>query len=187
MHFRNAWQTLEKQFTPSISSNIVHVGGRYRVGKLLGTGGSGKLDSELWIWDAFLNLLGSVYLGKDIMMGSDIALKIGHQCSLPSKLSHKYNVYTTTASSRGISQVLWYGKEGVYKVIVLDYLRTSLGNLIDQLKFDHRKIFSYATQMVHLLYKTDDHTKYTVVCSSWQLSHFIVDIMSIMISNPRIS
>ena len=121
------------------------------------------------------------------MMGSDVALKIGHGCDLPSRLSHKYNVYATIAGSRGISQVLWYGKEGGYKVIILDYLRTSLGNLIDQLKFDHRKTFSYATQMVCLLYKTDDHTKYTLMCSSWQSNHFIVNTMSIMTSNPGIS
>ena len=76
-------------------------------------------------------------------MGGDVALKIGHQCSLPSRLTHKYNVYTTVTGSKGISQVLWYGKEGVYEVIVLDHLRTSLGNLINQLKFDHGKSFSY--------------------------------------------
>ena len=130
-------------------SNIVHVGGQYRVGKLISTGGSGELKSDLNVRH-FLSFLGSVYLGKDIMMGSDVALKIGHQCNLPSKLSHKYNVYITIAGSWGISQVLWYSKEGVYEVIVLDHLRTSLGNLIDQLQFDHRKMFSYATQMVHL-------------------------------------
>jgi casein kinase 1 len=84
------------------------------------------------------------------MTGSDVALKIGHRCSLPSRLSHEYNVYTTIAGSRGISQVLWYGKEGVYEVIVLDHLGTSLGDLIDQPKFDHGKTFSYATEMVRL-------------------------------------
>jgi casein kinase 1 len=89
------------------------------------------------------------------MTGSDVALKMGHRCSLPSRLSHEYDVYTTIAGSTGISQVLWYGKEGVYEVIVLEYLGTSLGDLIDQLKFDHGKTFSYATQMVRLLYKTD--------------------------------
>ncbi len=121
------------------------------------------------------------------MIESDVALKIGHRCNLPSRLSHEYNVYAIIASSRGISQVLWYGKEGRYEVIVLDYLGTSLGDLIDQLKFDHGKTFLYTTQMVHSLYKTDDHTKYTLMCSSWQSNHFIVNTMSIMTSNPGIS
>jgi hypothetical protein len=87
------------------------------------------------------------------MTGADIALKIGHPCSLPSRLSHEHNVYTAIAGRRGIPQVLWYGKEDVYEVIVLDHLRTSLRDLIGQLKFDHRETFSYASQMVHLLYK----------------------------------
>jgi hypothetical protein len=87
------------------------------------------------------------------MTGADVALKIGHPCSLPSRLSHEHNVYTAIAGRRGIPQVLWYGKEDVYEVIVLDHLGTSLRDLIGQLKFDHRETFSYASQMVRLLYK----------------------------------
>ena len=91
-------------------------------------------------------MLGSVYLGKDIFTEADVALKIG----LPSRLSHEHNVYTTIARRRGIPRVLWYGREKGYEVIVLDYLGTSLDDLIDQLKFDHRETFSYASQMVIL-------------------------------------
>jgi predicted Ser/Thr protein kinase len=88
--------------------------------------------------------------------GGDVALKIGHPCSLPSRLSHEHDVYTDIAGSRVFPQVLWYGKEDVYEVIVMDYLGTSLGDLIDQLKFDHRETFSYASQMVRLSYKTNE-------------------------------
>ena len=103
----------------------------------------------------FLSLLASVYLGKDIMMGNDVAMKIGHPCSLPSRLSHEHNMYTAITDSKGlrISYILWYSKEDIYEVIIMDHLRTSLGNLIDQFKFDHEKTFSYATQMVCMLYK----------------------------------
>jgi casein kinase 1 len=93
-----------------------------------------------------LGLLGSVYLGKDIFTGADVALKFGLRLSL----SYKHQVYTTIASSKGIPQVLWYGREDVHDVIVLDYLGTSLDDLINQLKFDHRETFSYASQMVRL-------------------------------------
>jgi len=85
------------------------------------------------------------------LTGVDVALKIGHPCGLPSRLSHEYNVYSTIAGSRGIPQVHWYGKEGVYEVIVLDHLGTSLGDLVDQLEFDPRKTFSYTIQMVHFI------------------------------------
>ena len=107
----------------------------------------------------FLSLLASVYLGKDIMTGNDVAVKIGHPCSLPSRLSHEHNMYTAITGSKGISQVLWYSKEDIYEVIVMDHLETSLGDLINQFKFDHEKTFLYATQMVCMLYKPNDHAK----------------------------
>ena len=57
-------------------------------------------------------------------------------------------MYSMIAGISGIPQVLWYGKEGIYEVIVLDHLGASLGNLVDQLDFDTRKIFLYTIQMV---------------------------------------
>ena len=166
----------------------MRVDGRYRVGKLLGTGTTGESNSDLTLTH-FLRLssLGSVYLGKDIMTGADVALKIAHRCGLPSKLSHEYNVYTSIAGSRGICQALWYGKEGAHEVIVMDHLGTSLGDLVDQIKFDHRKLFLYATQMVRLFYKTNSHTKLTLPCSSQWSSHFMVSTTFIVTSNPGIS
>jgi serine/threonine protein kinase len=134
-----------------------------------------------------LSSLGSVYLGKDIMTGTDVALKIGHPCSPPLRLSHEHNMYTTITGSRGISQVLWYSKEGVYEVIVMDNLGTSLGDLINQIEFDHGKTFLYATQMVCLLYNTNNCIKHTLTCSSQQSSHFMITTTSIVTSNPEIS
>lgn len=178
-------QNSEKRFSPP-TLDAVRVGGRYRVGKLLGTGGSGELnrDSSLTL---FLSSLGSVYLGKDIMTGADVALKIGHPSRLPSSLSHEHNVYATIAGSKGVSQVLWYGKEDVYEVIVLNHLGTSLGDLIDQPNFDRRMTFVYATQMVRVLYKTNDHTKHTLAYSSQQSSLFMIIITFIATLNPGIS
>ena len=66
-------------------------------------------------------------------------------------LGYEHSVYTSIVGGRGIPQVLWYSKEGVYEVIVLDHLGTSLGDLVDQLKVDARKTFSYATQMVRFV------------------------------------
>lgn len=121
------------------------------------------------------------------MTGADVALKIGHPCSSPSRLGHERNVYTSVAGSKGIPQVHWYGKEDVYEVIILDYLGTSLGELVDQRKFDHSRTFSYATQMVRLLYERNDHAKHTAVYSSQWSSHFMINTISIVTSNPGIS
>jgi hypothetical protein len=85
--------------------DFVHVDGRYRVGKLLGTGGSdvshfnqGRL--------VILNSLASVFQGKDIMTRTDVTLKIGCVGTSSSKLSYEYKVYRTISGSAGISKVL---------------------------------------------------------------------------------
>lgn len=46
MKVPNPQQTSEKQLS-TLPLDVVRVGGRYRVGKLLGTGGSGELNSDL--------------------------------------------------------------------------------------------------------------------------------------------
>lgn len=94
------------------------------------------------------------------MTRANVALKIAHQCSSSSGLSHEYDVYTDVAGSEGISQALWYGKEDVYEVLVLDNLGTSLDDLVGQPKFDRRMVFSYATQMVCLLYEYETKRPY---------------------------
>ena len=48
----------------------------------------------------------------------------------------------------GTSPVLWYGKEGLYEVIVLEYLGSSLRDLINEQKLDSEKAFMCASQMV---------------------------------------
>ena len=52
--------------------------------------------------------------------------------------------------------VLWYGKEDVYEVIILEYLGNSIGDLVDEEKFNSGKAFLYASQMVCMwcLFKT---------------------------------
>ncbi|KAH9055113.1 kinase-like domain-containing protein [Lactarius deliciosus] len=126
---QNRQQTSEKCST--LQLDFVHVAGWYRVGKLLGSGGSG-----------------SVYLGRDIRTGTKIALKIGHADHLPSRLSHEYDVYSALGACAGVAPVHWYGKEGLYEVIVLDHLGTSLGDLIDEEQVDQSKTFQYACQML---------------------------------------
>ena len=91
--------------------------------------------------------IGSVFKGRDIRMGAEVALKIGSADWSPG-LNHKYNMYMNIASSMGTSSVLWYGKEDLYEVIVLEHLGGSLGDLINKKQFDHEEVFSYVSQMV---------------------------------------
>ena len=83
-------------------------------------------------------------------MGGEVAVKIA--CLLASMLNHEYRMYMTIAGSVGTPTVIWYGKEDIYKVIVLEYLGNSISDLIKEQKFDRGKAFLYASQMVHLWY-----------------------------------
>ena len=140
---RKAFDKMPRHLQP----DFVRVGGWYRIGKLLGSGGSGgyKFDSSGHI---FLSFLGSVYLGKDIRTGAEVALKIGRAGHSTSRINHEYNVYKKTAGSTGIPSVRWYGKEGHFEVIVLDHLGTSLGDLVNAQQLDLTKTFFLASQMV---------------------------------------
>ena len=92
--------------------------------------------------------LGNVYLGRDIRTGGEVAVKIA--LSSDSTLGHEYRVYTSIAGSVGTPKLIWYGKEDVYEVIVLEYVGNPLDDLINEPGFDSRKVFSYASQMVCL-------------------------------------
>ena len=127
--------------------NFVRVGGRYRIGKLLGSGGSGESNHN-FSSIKLLSSLGSVYLGRDIRTKVEIAVKIGRADDPSSRLRHEYDVYTEVAGGLGIPPVRWYGKEGRYEVIVMDHLGTSLDDLVSEGQIDQEKIFLYATQMV---------------------------------------
>jgi serine/threonine protein kinase len=143
-------QTSKKRRVP-LQPNIVRVAGRYRVGKLLGFGRSGECDPYSSS-TSFTGFLASVFLGKDIFTENVIALKIGHADHTPSGLSREYDIYQTITGCTGISPPRWYGKEDGHEVIVLDYLGTSLGDLVTGPQFDHREVFLYAPQMVCALY-----------------------------------
>ena len=139
---------------PPLKLDFVCVGGRYRVGKLLGSGGSGELNSESLTDVSYFSdtSLGSVYLGRDIRTGGDVAIKIGYTGLRSSRLIHEHQVYTKIAGCKGTSPVLWYGKEDQYEVMVLEYLGNSLDDLIDEQKLNSGKAFLCASQMVCLLH-----------------------------------
>ena len=137
---------------PPLKLDFVRVGGWYRLGKLLGSGGSGESNSEsLTVVPHFSDTsLGSIYLGRDIRTRGDVAIKIGYPGPRSSRLVHEYQVYTRIAGCTGTCPVLWDGKEDLYEVMVLEYLSKSLDNLIDEQNPNSGKAFCFASQMVCL-------------------------------------
>ncbi|KAN0123247.1 Protein kinase-like domain containing protein [Russula decolorans] len=115
----------------TITTDIVRVGGRYRVGKLLGAG-----------------TFGTVYLGRDIKKGRDVAVKLEAAQEWGSKLEHEYHVYRATSGIRGIPKMLWYGVEGRYNVMVLSHLGCTFKEMAQLGVLDANAVFTYAKQMV---------------------------------------
>ncbi|KAH9017003.1 kinase-like domain-containing protein, partial [Lactarius hengduanensis] len=124
-------KTSEKHYVPR-KLDFVHVGGRYRVGRLLGSGGSG-----------------SVYLGKDIRMTAQVALKIGHVDRSPSGLTYEYDY-------------VGMEKKAHMKLSFWSTLGPSLGDLLSAQQFDLRKTFLYAPQMLSAVESL--HTQHYIHC-----------------------
>jgi hypothetical protein len=122
--------------------------------------------------------------------GAEVAIKIGHIGFSPSKLSHEHDVYKKIAGGAGISPIHWYGKEDIYEVIVLDFLGTSLDDMISTQQFDRRKTFFFASQMVcSLCIIAYEHMGVLqgLFHSSQQSSHCILDTTSIVTSSQETS
>jgi hypothetical protein len=115
------------------------------VGKPLGFGSFGTfiLGSRR---TRYSDPLGSVYLGRDIKTERDVALKLEVAEDSSSNLAHAYSVYQAIS---GLPGVYWYGREGPYRVNVLDRLGSTLEE-IGRTSIDANAIFAYAIQMVFL-------------------------------------
>ncbi|KAN0121035.1 Protein kinase-like domain containing protein [Russula decolorans] len=124
----------------TITTDIVRVGGRYRVGKLLGA-----------------RTFGTVYLGRDIKKGRDVAVKLEAAQEWGSKLEHEYHVYRATSGIRGIPKMLWYGVEGRYNVMVLSRLGCTFEEMAQLGVLDANAVFTYAKQMLSVLKSLHDH------------------------------
>jgi len=92
--------------------------------------------------------IGSVYSGKDVRNGKQVALKVQHQDGAEFDLYHEYKIYKHLTRCHGIPRAYWYGKEGVYNVLVMDRLETSLHALVKAYPLDLQTVVSYACQMV---------------------------------------
>jgi hypothetical protein len=88
-------------------------------------------------------------LGKDIKTEQDVALKLEVAQVSSSSLAHEYDVYQAISGLPGVPKVYWYGREGPYRVLVLDRLGTTFEE-IGRTSIDTSALFTYATQMVFL-------------------------------------
>ena len=100
----------------------LRVGGKYRLGKKIGSGS-----------------FGDIYLGHHILTGEEVAIKLESVKSRHQQLSYEYRLYrllqgkTPGQGATGIPNVRWFGKEGDYNVLIMDLLGPSLEDLFKSL------------------------------------------------------
>lgn len=119
--------------TSTSSSKELRVGGRYRLGKKIGSGS-----------------FGDIYIGTNIHTGADVAVKLENVKTKHPQLAYEYKLYRILSGGVGIPQVRWFGKEGDYNVLVMDLLGPSLEDLFNFCgrKFSLKTVLMVADQLV---------------------------------------
>ena len=103
------------------------VGGKYRLGKKLGSGS-----------------FGDIYLGTNRETSEEVAIKLERVGSKCPKLLVEAKLYRILAGGVGIPNVFWYGVEGEFNAMVLDLLGPSLEDVFHS----HGREFSLKTVLM---------------------------------------
>ncbi|KAI9570221.1 kinase-like domain-containing protein [Boletus coccyginus] len=111
----------------------LRVGGKYRLGKKIGSGS-----------------FGDIYLGINIISGEEVAIKLESVKAKHPQLEYESKVYKTLAGGVGVPFVRWFGTECDYNAMVLDLLGPSLEDLFNfcNRKFSLKTVLLLADQLV---------------------------------------
>lgn len=96
----------------------LRVGGRYRLGRKIGSGS-----------------FGDIYLGSNINTGEEVAVKLESIKSRHPQLAYEYRLYRILQNKNGtvpgIPGVKWFGREGDFNVLVMELLGPSLEDMFN--------------------------------------------------------
>ncbi|KAK9897075.1 kinase-like protein [Cystobasidium minutum MCA 4210] len=111
----------------------LRVGGKYRIGKKIGSGS-----------------FGDIYLGVNIISGEEVAIKLESIKAKHPQLEYEAKVYKTLAGGVGVPFVRWYGIECDYNAMVIDLLGPSLEDLFNfcNRRFSLKTVLLLADQLV---------------------------------------
>ena len=135
----------------------LRVGGKYRLGKKIGSGSFGEHISFTDFCDVETDSVatGDIYLGTNIISGEEVAIKLESVKAKHPQLEYESKVYKTLAGGVGVPFVRWFGTECDYNAMVLDLLGPSLEDLFNfcNRKFTLKTVLLLADQLVryHLL------------------------------------
>jgi casein kinase 1 len=112
----------------------LRVGGKYRLGRKIGSGS-----------------FGDIYIGTNVQTGEEVAIKLESIKSRHPQLLYESKLYKILAGGVGIPNVHWYGVEGDYNVMVIDLLGPSLEDLFSfcNRKFSLKTVLMLADQMIN--------------------------------------
>jgi len=112
----------------------LRVGGKYRLGRKVGSGS-----------------FGDIYIGSNVQTGEEVAIKLESIKSKHPQLLYESKLYKILAGGVGVPNVYWYGVEGDYNVMVIDLLGPSLEDLFSfcNRKFSLKTVLMIADQMVN--------------------------------------
>lgn len=110
------------------------VGGKYRVGRKIGSGSFGE-----------------IYLGTNTETNEEIAIKMESIKSKHPQLLYESKIYKIFSGAVGVPNVCWYGVEGDCNVMVMDLLGPSLEDLFSfcNRKFSLKTVLMLADQMIN--------------------------------------
>ncbi|GMK53762.1 hypothetical protein CspeluHIS016_0103480 [Cutaneotrichosporon spelunceum] len=117
----------------TMSSMDLRVGGKYRIGKKIGSGS-----------------FGDIYLGVNIVSGEEVAIKLESVKAKHPQLEYESKVYKSLAGGVGVPFVRWFGTECDYNAMVLDLLGPSLEDLFNfcNRKFSLKTVLLLADQLI---------------------------------------
>ncbi|KAK4057817.1 serine/threonine protein kinase [Microbotryomycetes sp. JL221] len=118
----------------------LRVGGKYRIGKKIGSGSFGEYHAKSC----------DIYLGVNIISGEEVAIKLESVKAKHPQLEYEAKVYKTLAGGVGVPFVRWFGVECDYNAMVLDLLGPSLEDLFNfcNRKFSLKTVLLLADQLI---------------------------------------
>nr|QLJ57720.1 casein kinase 1.13 [Nicotiana benthamiana] len=110
------------------------VGGKFKLGRKIGSGSFGEL-----------------YLGVNIQNGEEVAIKLESVKTKHPQLHYESKIYMLLQGGTGIPNLKWFGVEGEYNVMVIDLLGPSLEDLFNYCnrKFSLKTVLMLADQLIN--------------------------------------
>ncbi|XP_077216450.1 casein kinase 1-like protein 2 [Tasmannia lanceolata] len=110
------------------------VGNKFRLGRKIGSGSFGE-----------------IYLGTNIQTNEEVAIKLENVKTKHPQLLYESKLYRILQGGTGIPNVRWFGVEGDYNVLVMDFLGPSLEDLFNfcSRKLSLKSVLMLADQMIN--------------------------------------